>query len=101
MARPVSAPPLDRECTLPRATRRAPRRRRRRAGALRKRHFDHAVAPKRGRLEEAEQHHQSHAIVECMFMIPEVFDLLDELVDERKHTCGQPGGVQWGTGLRH
>ena len=52
-------------------------------GALRKGHLTMAVAPKHGRLEEAEQHHQSHAILECMFMIPEVFDLLDELVDER------------------
>ena len=102
MARPVSAPPPRSGVHTAQSHQASPEEAQEmNCGALRKGHLTMAVAPKHGRLEEAEQHHQSHAILECMFMIPEVFDLLDELVDERKHTCGQPGGVQWGTGLRH
>eukprot|EP00964_Phaeocystis_antarctica_P055146 scaffold32420_cov68-Phaeocystis_antarctica.AAC.5 len=61
------------------------------------------MAPKHGRLEKAEQRHQCHV---CMSMvreqprIPAVFGGHVHL-DEWKHACGQPGGVQWGTTLHH
>eukprot|EP00964_Phaeocystis_antarctica_P104804 scaffold69892_cov71-Phaeocystis_antarctica.AAC.4 len=60
------------------------------------------MAPKHGRLEKTKQRHQPCA---CVLMaikrpIPAVFDGHVQF-DEWKHACGQPGGVQWGIGLRH
>eukprot|EP00964_Phaeocystis_antarctica_P065605 scaffold39593_cov60-Phaeocystis_antarctica.AAC.3 len=55
------------------------------------------MAPKHGRLKKAEKRHQSRA---CACMEPTAFDGHVHL-DEWKHASGQPGGVQWGAGLRH
>eukprot|EP00964_Phaeocystis_antarctica_P027849 scaffold15705_cov83-Phaeocystis_antarctica.AAC.2 len=57
------------------------------------------MAPKHGRLEEAEQPHQLSACPSIAPM-PAVLDGHVHL-DEWKHACGQPGGVQWGTRLHH